>query len=120
LDGVLDIEITGTGEDGVYQLTFPIEGNCNFHEVGPKQWLIQDSKSRITLLTSWHAAIIWSGLPEGVIGIEMRGQKTMQVRVVTEEIETFYPTAFMEPSYFGDLMVRDFIHPIERFLVTLT
>lgn len=114
-DGVLDIEIEGTGEDGVYQLTAPIQGST--HELSPRHWQVQNSQSRLTLLTSWDAKIQVDSFSQGVIGIEMRGQKKMKIRIIAEDIEHFYPGTDKEGNYFGDLMVKDFVRPVERFLL---
>lgn len=114
-DSVLDIEIEGRGEDGLYQLGLPVHGPA--YEVSPRHWLVQGKSSRIILLTSWDAHLQTGTLSQGVANIEMRGQKLMKLRVFIENVDAFYPGGDEEPSYFGNLMVKDFENPVEKFLI---
>ena len=117
-DGALDIEIEGTGEDGVYQLTVPIEGTPSQQSLsgpnGPVMWTVQNSQSRVTILTSW-AAKLKTDRP--VISIEMRAQKAMKLRIIIEDLDYFYTGGENEPNYFGDLLMKDFLNPMEQFLI---
>lgn len=119
-DGVLDIEIAGTGEDGVYQLTVPIEGTPSQQLLsgpnGPVMWTVQNSQSRMTILTSWAATLTSNG---PVISIEMRAQKTMKIRIIVEDLDRFYDGGENESNYFGDLLMKDFLNPMEQFLIEL-
>ena len=114
-DSVLDIDIEGSGEDGLYQLGLPVQGQA--YEVSPRHWQVQNNASRIILLTSWEAQLQTSALSQGVASIDMRGMMKMKVRVVFEDIDQFYSDGDEEQSYFGKLMVKDFDDPVQQFLI---
>ena len=114
-DAVLDIEIEGRGEDGMYQLGLPVQGPA--YKVSPRHWQVHNNSSRIILLTSWEAQLQTDSLSQGVVSIEMRGMMKMNVRLIFEDIDLFYPDGDEEPSYFGNLMVKDFDNPVQQFLV---
>lgn len=114
-DSVLDIDIEGRGEDGLYQLGLPVHGPA--YEVSPRHWLVQGISSRIIILTSWDAHLQTETLSQGVANIEMRGHTHMKLRIIIENIDGFYPGGEEESSYFGNLMVKDFENPVEKFLI---
>jgi hypothetical protein len=41
----------------------------------------------------------------------------MQLRLIFEDLELLYQDGDRESTYFGDLMVKDFEKPVERFLI---
>ena len=47
----------------------------------------------------------------------MRGHTHMKLRIIIENIDSFYPGGEEESSYFGNLMVKDFENPVEKFLI---
>jgi hypothetical protein len=115
-DGVLDIAIEGTGEDGMYQLGLAVHGTAV--EVTKRQWKVENGQSRLTLLTNWDAKLRLDALTQGVADFEMRGLKSMKIRIIMEDIDYFYPNSTSETSYFSDLMIKDFRQPIEQFLIS--
>lgn len=114
-DGVIDITIEGTGEDGMYQLGLAVQGSA--YRLSDRHWRVQNAQSRITLLSSWAANLETETLSKGVVNIPMRGQKKMQLRLIFEDLELLYQDGDRESTYFGDLMVKDFEKPVERFLI---
>jgi Glycosyltransferase family 10 (fucosyltransferase) C-term len=115
-DGVLDIAIEGTGEHGMYQLGLAVHGSAV--EVTKQQWRIENGQSRLTLLTNWDAKLRLDALSQGVADIEMRGLKSMKIRIILEDIDYFYSNSSSDPTYFNDLMIKDFQQSIEQFLIS--
>ena len=114
-DGIVDIFLEGSGEDITYQITTPLGETCEFETLqDTRHFRLQNATSRYSFLTSWPAKPRYFN---GALNFELRGESNMQIRVITEEINTFYPTSDKETSYFADVMIKDFFNPIEKFLV---
>jgi len=122
-DGAIDIQIVGTGEDGLYQLGSPIQGST-LEQKSPQMWQWQDSRSRATLVTSWQANL-WQennhnsdGPPTTYVSISLRNiPKNVKIRVIFEDVNTFYQNGNTEYNYFGQLLAMDLLVPMERFLI---
>jgi Glycosyltransferase family 10 (fucosyltransferase) C-term len=85
---------------------------------------IQDTKSKVTVLTNWETSI--TSPSAGIIDIPLgrqlfrRGQQhhavTPKIRVITENMDTLHDkmTEYF-PSYYGRRMMTDFMDPIRYY-----
>jgi hypothetical protein len=116
-DGITDLIIDRVAEGASYELKLetPIASSAMQSiddEIG-KEWWLQDSTSRITILFSQPVKprMVRPGLVEVVISSSMR------IRVIVEDLDLFHKGAEKHPSYFGDVMKRDFFTPVEAYRV---
>mmetsp|Transcript_26275 Transcript_26275/g.39782 ORF Transcript_26275/g.39782 Transcript_26275/m.39782 type:complete len:720 (+) Transcript_26275:119-2278(+) len=121
-DGAVDIQIVGTGEDALYQLETPIRGS-KVDQKSPQMWQWQDSKSRATLVTNWPATLQQEKNTAGVdpstttVNISLRNiPRSVKIRVIFEDIDTFHLNGDKESNFFGQLLAMDLLVPMERFL----
>jgi hypothetical protein len=77
------------------------------------QWL-QDSQSRMTILTSnQQSKPSMSG--KGTVQLEI--SSSIRIRVIVENVDHFHKGTRKIPSYFGDLMTRDFLSPVGSYKI---
>ena len=118
-DGITDIIIDAlkTGGHG-YQLRLEtpiVTSNLQkILESDGREWWLQDSLSRMTILTSQPVEM--SLIRQGTIQFEVLSH--LRVRVIVENIDTFHKGARKHANYFGNLMKDDFFSPIEAYKVT--
>ena len=65
----------------------------------------------MTILTSKEVSVSVS--KRGTV--QMPISSDLRVRVVVENIDRFHEGAVDRANYFGDLMKRDFFHPLEAY-----
>jgi hypothetical protein len=111
-DGVTDLYISKKKGDKNYTLKLetPIASSDFFELDNDVRWL-QDSKSRMTILT--NGAVVPSVTEQGTVEILISSE--MKVRIIVENVDHFHKGTREIPSYFGDLMVRDFLSPIQAY-----
>jgi hypothetical protein len=115
-DGVTDLYIDTEKEDENYilRLETPVVANKFFQLDDNVRWL-QDSESRLTVLISGGQqqqapTVIQNGT------VQIFVSTTMRVRIIVENVDHFHKGARTVSSYFGDLMVRDFLSPIQAYI----
>ena len=119
-DGVTDLIIDPRSALSVtnrYQLKLetPIATSDlqNIVESLGKEWWLQDTSSRITILTSQpvEMSVVKQGAVQFVVSSPLR------VRVIIEDVDTFHKGAKKRANYFGDMMKQDFFSPIEAYKI---
>lgn len=110
-DGITDL-IIDMMKAGSYvlKLETPIVAT-EFFEFDEKVRWLQDSQSRMTILVSGDVKPTISA--QGTVKIPVAS--TMRVRIIVENVDQFHKGARKVPSYFGDLMARDFHSPVEAY-----
>jgi hypothetical protein len=110
-DGVTDFLID-VEKDGTYilKLETPIVAKQFFELNEQVRWL-QDSQSRMTVLTTSNHNV--SMMEQGAFQIPILS--TTRVRIIVENVDHFHNATRKVPSYFGDLMTRDFYSPVEAY-----
>jgi hypothetical protein len=143
-DGVTDliIDVTTTAVGGqsnnhvfdhyILRLATPIKGdgtNQKPHVVSDSAWWLQDDQSRFYVMASGGGGVNLSIHKPGIIEIYIPSSPssssgssstpttTTRVRVVTENVDHFHPKTKKTPSYFGDLMMRDFFEPVASYKI---
>ena len=138
-DGVTDLIIDVTTDESrsrndssdhyILRLETPLSDKIQEpHVINDAAFWIQDDKSRFYVMISGIGDIKLSaavGDKPGTIEISIplvhsgsasdSTTTTVRVRIVTEDIDHFHQDAQKFPTYFGDLMMQDFFHPIEFF-----
>jgi hypothetical protein len=140
-DGVTDlfIDVT-TGESQsdsqsdnhvdhyILRMATPIKAvgkNQQTHIVNNFTWWLQDDESRFYVMVSGDRGIHLSIHEPGIIEINIPSPRTSststtattRVRIVTENMDHFHQKTKKTPSYFGDLMMRDFFEPVASYRV---
>jgi len=147
-DGVTDLIIDSLGRETQYdgsdnlsdlyilQLRMPInaDGSKQPKWVNDSVLWLQDNRSRIiVMINSGDSDASLSVDQTGTVQIKIHNlsrsaingkhatkkSTTTRIRVVTENIDHFHEDAKEIPSYFGDLMTRDFFQPIEAYRTTI-
>ncbi|KAG7353054.1 glycosyltransferase family 10 fucosyltransferase [Nitzschia inconspicua] len=110
-DGVTDLVIDML-QPGSYilKLETPIAAS-EFVELDENVSWIQDSQSRLTVLVNSGVQATIAG--RGTLHIPI--SSTVHVRIIVENVDHFHKGARKVPSYFGDLMARDFLSPVESY-----
>eukprot|EP00540_Astrosyne_radiata_P022481 CAMPEP_0116834040 /NCGR_PEP_ID=MMETSP0418-20121206/6772_1 /TAXON_ID=1158023 /ORGANISM="Astrosyne radiata, Strain 13vi08-1A" /LENGTH=124 /DNA_ID=CAMNT_0004463559 /DNA_START=163 /DNA_END=537 /DNA_ORIENTATION=+ len=109
-DGVIDIWVEPK-DDLTLRLVTPLKNPRPLEQKGKQQWQSQDSQSRFTILTSWESSL---REPEsGTIEIQPQGR----IRIIVEDLDTFHNGGAYVVNYFGEKMTKDFMEPLEAFLV---
>ena len=93
-----------------------IESNYKPHKVNASVWWLQNSRSRMYVMTS-NGSIRLSPYKSGMLEILMPLHGRSRVRIVTEDRDIFHQKTKNICSYFGDLMMRDFFTPIESYRI---
>ncbi|KAL3921453.1 MAG: hypothetical protein SGILL_002738 [Bacillariaceae sp.] len=101
-DLVIDMERNG---NYVLKLETPIVAAEMFELDENVRWL-QDSQSRMTVLVS-DRNIKPSMTGKGAVQLEI--SSSVRIRVIAENLDHFHKGTKKIPSYFGDLMARDFL-----------
>jgi len=114
-DGVTDILLEGSGDPVTYQIVTPLLESHLETKVAAHHFEIQGDSFRYTILTSWSAAN--PQFTNGVLNFELGFEKELRLRIITDEVDSFYPKSNQETSYFESIMIKDFFAPIEKFLV---
>lgn len=119
-DGVTDFVVEGTKNIGLkLQLTTPLVGTETIRtSVSQREFWLQDSQSRMTILTSQElkdndgmsTQLFLSSI--GVI-VEIPLTSAMNIRIIVEDLDTLHVGATERANYFGKIMTDDFFHPIE-------
>ena len=111
-DGVTDLYIDRKkgDKDYILKLETPIAANEFFELDDDVRWL-QDHKSRMTILT--NGGKVPSVTEQGTIEILISSE--MKVRIIVENVDHFHKGTRKIHSYFGDLMARDFLSPIQAY-----
>ena len=115
-DGVVDLhfESHGTSREEVYGMKTDVRGTLQKFE--SNCFVLQNDRSRMTILTSWDAAVTNPQL--GTIDIMLEPTfDFLRLQVIIEDVDTFHKGADKEMNYFGNFMAKDFFSPIEFFLV---
>lgn len=115
-DGVTDLVISLNGSDQTsytLKLETPIASDklSEIRGEARREWWLQDDRSRMTILTSKEVSVSVS--KRGTV--QMPISSDLRVRVVVENIDRFHEGAVDRANYFGDLMKRDFFHPLEAY-----
>jgi hypothetical protein len=86
---------------------------------------IQDSKSKVIVLASWHTEI--TSAKEGVVEVVIRKgdeelpheqDETRRIRIIIEDMVELYDKATeFYPTSFAKLHVQDFVDPLELFYI---
>ena len=114
-DGVTDLIIQDKEGGGyILRLETPIVSD-NLEKIGESdaEYWFQDSQSRITILISENVPVFMS--KKGTVDIPIPSD--LQVRIIVENIDKFHKGAKKHASYFGDLMKRDFVNPLEAYRI---
>ena len=117
-DGVIDLHFEALPQSNkeVYRMKTAVRGHFRANASNSTVFVLQNDSSRVTVLTSWNAEVMF---PEpGSLDITLEPSFDFsRVRVILEDVDTFHVGADKEPNYFGDFMARDFFTPMEAFLV---
>jgi len=137
-DGVTDLIIdftTGRGQSSKYvdyyilRLATSIkvgDADQQLYVVNDFAWWLQDHQSRFYVMASGDSSIRLSIHEPGIIEIIIPSPpktstavftSTVRVRVVTEDRDHFHQKTKKIPSYFGDLMMRDFFEPVASYQI---
>lgn len=114
-DGVTDliIDMDKTGKY-VLKLETPIFATDFFEFNENIRWM-QDGQSRMTVLISEGAtATIANQEARSVLQITV--SSSLRIRIIVEDVDHFHKGARKVPTYFGDLMARDFFAPVEAYI----
>jgi hypothetical protein len=141
-DNVIDLVLSdfankAPGSDIILRLELPVfnaEGSYfpSPHSLVPtargavaSSMAIQDSKSKVIVLASWHTEI--TSVKEGVVEIIIRKSdeelpheedETRRIRVIIEDMAALYDKATeFYPTSFAKLHIQDFVDPLELFYV---
>lgn len=112
-DGVTDFDIDGNFQNEyMLKLETPIAGS-NLTQIDSKEYWLQDSTSRMTILLSKRidTSVSEDGTLELVIPLPLR------IRIILEDVDYFHDGAWKERSYFGTVMKQDFSFPLQAFEV---
>jgi hypothetical protein len=117
-DGVTDFVVEGMKNVGLkLQLTTPLGSETIRTSVSQREFWLQDSQSRMTILTSqdldlddMSAQVLSS---RGVAVVEITFTSAMNIRIIVEDLDTLHVGATERANYFGKIMTEDFFHPIE-------
>lgn len=135
-DGVTDLVIdassggsqrTNDADHYILRLTTPVnfDDTTKTHHVdGHSAWWIQDDDSRVYIMASGPHSLSRFKTLDGTGAIELSiplppsgstTTTTTRVRIVTENVDHFHKDTEDFPSYFGDLMMRDFFEPVASY-----
>ena len=121
-DGILDFmveAIQSTTETFVLKLQTPLRSDTTFTLVQEGHGRIQNSKSRVTVLSSPKDGADISGHDNGIVSLSIDAQKLpLRIRFIVEDIDLVHLGAEKEENYFGDRMMQDFYNPVEGFVKT--
>jgi hypothetical protein len=110
-DGITDLVIDmKKNEKYILRLQTPIMAS-EFFELNENVRWLQDRQSRMTILVSNNVKPSVS--EQGVMQIPI--SSPVMVRIIVENTDNFHQKTWKTPSYFGDLMTRDFLSPIEAY-----
>jgi len=116
-DGVVDLHFEAQGtsnNENVYRIETTMHGS--FRQAESNVFVLQNDASRFTLLTSWEAEVESS--ESGSLDITLDPSfAVLRLRVLVEDVDTFHKGADKVTSYFGEFMAKDFLTPMETFLV---
>jgi hypothetical protein len=112
-DGVTDFVIDGKDEKTyLLKLETPILSN-NLIEVDRQEHWLQDSASRLTILTSKSVQI--SLARKGTLQLTV--QPPLRIRIIVEDVDHFHNEVWKHPSSFGQVMTQDFFFPLEAYRI---
>ena len=113
-DGVIDLHFeTRSLTRQVYCMETNIRGL--FSRLESNHFVLQNTQSRMTILTSWDATV--ASPQPGTFYITLDVIGVLRVRLIVEDVDTFHKNADNVTSYFGDFMTKDFFMPTELFMV---
>jgi len=116
-DGVIDIHVDDVnrvfGGANVFMQLKPAQADPSFVPVDTGHVRIQDEKSRTTVLT-WPPNEI-AVVANSTVRIHV-DRVPFRVRIIVEDVDKFHKGADQEENFFGGLMKRDFLTPIEAFV----
>ena len=136
-DGVTDFiidDIRGGSQSSIdfhhyiLRLVTPVKvnsANQQLHVVNKFVWWLQDDESRFYIMVRGVNGVNLSMRKPGTIEISIPPRSnsgavraaTTRVRIVTENTDHFHQDLKKTPSYFGDLMIRDFFEPIASYRI---
>jgi hypothetical protein len=91
----------------------------NFFEFDDHVRWIQDSQSRMTILVrsedDYHPLPTMIG--QGTLYVPISSNTTTYIRIIVEDVDHFHNGTRKVPTYFGDLMTRDFWSPVEAYTI---
>lgn len=117
-DGVIDIHFEALPQSNstVYRMATSMQGQFRADEFSRHVFTLQNDVSRITVVTSWDAAV--ENREPNAIDITLENSFDMlRVRVIMEDVDTFHKGADKVATYFGDVMANDFFTSMEAFIV---
>lgn len=81
-----------------------------------RHYRFQDATKRMTLLANRDVAI--SHTATGILEVRISLINVpLQLRIIVEDIDTFYEDGEDRTNYFGQMMTEDFLNPLEAFVV---
>lgn len=110
-DGVTDFDIDGNFQKGyMLKLETPISSS-NLTQIDSKEYWLQDSTSRMTILLSERVktSLSENGVLELVLHLPLR------IRIILEDVDHFHEGAWKRNNYFGAVMKQDFAFPLQAF-----
>ena len=110
-DGIADLIIEGTGEDGTLQLEVPIK--AKIVRKSSRHFEAQNDVSRVTILSHWMSNPTIHD--DYFLSIPVSHKGEMRVRIILEDVDTFHAGGQNETTYFGVVAARDFFEPLEFF-----
>lgn len=118
-DGVTDFVVEGTKNVGLkLQLTIPLLGTETMIPtvVSQREFWLQDSQSRMTILTSQD--ILNETMPTPLLltstgVVEIPFTSAMNIRIIVEDLDLLHVGATERANYFGKIMTEDFFLPIK-------
>lgn len=116
-DGITDLVIDGGGEDKnsayLLQLKTPVKSSNLIKIEGQQEYWLQDSVSRLVVLTSKPMHIFL----EKAGSLKIPVDSPIRIRMIYEDVDQFHAKAWKYSNYFGSLMTRDFFSPLETYNV---
>ena len=124
-DGVTDLHIMGINtpvsknDKVILRIETDIQGDQSTESLvslSDKYFCFQDSSTRMTILSNRSIDILNTGV--GTLKLELGNLNyPTQIRIIIEDINTFYDDGSTEMNYFGQLMAADFFNPLEKFVL---
>ena len=94
----------------------PMWGEFHAEETSCHVFTLQNDVTRMTILTSWEAAV--ESPHHNAIDITLEPSFDIsRVRVIIEDVDKFHKGADKVKSYFAQVMEKDFLTPMEAFIV---
>lgn len=122
-DGVTDIEISATGAINheqryvsLLRLQMPVNTSQLIHRGGEevnkrKVYWVQDSQSRVVVV--FNETTNLSEMLAAPGSVEFPITHPLRIRLILEDTDTFHEGGDRTESYFGSLMIDEFLHPLK-------